>query len=54
MTYNLPYTVQDVIRGQVVGRGCGPDDDDFLPSIILHVYELGCVDNLSFEAFLRL
>jgi len=53
-TYNLPYTVLDVVRGHVVGRGSGTDDDNFFPSIILRVYELGCVDNLSLEAFLRL
>jgi hypothetical protein len=54
MTYNLPHTVLDVVRSNVVGRSSGTDYNHFLPSIVLRTNELGRMDNLSLETFLRL
>ena len=53
ITYNLPYTVLDMVRSNVVGRSPGADYNHFLPGIIPRANELGRVDDLSLEAFLR-
>ena len=52
ITYNLPHTVLNVVRSNVMARRSGANDNHFLPSIILRVRKLGCVDNLSPEVFL--
>lgn len=54
ITYNLPHTILDVVRSDVVGRSSGADYNNFLPSIILRTNELGRVDDLSLETSLRL
>lgn len=53
MTYNLSYTVFDVVRSNVVGRSPGADYNHFLPGIIPRANELGRVDDLSLKGFLR-
>ena len=54
VTYNFPHTVLDVVRSNIMGRCSRPDDNHFLPTIVLRAYELRCVDDLSLEAFLCL
>ena len=54
MTYDFPHTVLDVVRSNIVGRCSSPDDNHFLPGIVLRAYELRCVEDLSLEPFLRL
>ena len=52
MTYDLSYTVLNVVPSNVVGGNSGTDDDHLLPSILLRVRELGRMKNFSLEAFL--
>lgn len=53
-TYNFPHIVLDMVRGNVVGRSSGTDDNHFLPSVVLRAHKLSGVDELSLEGFLRL
>ena len=51
-THNLPHTVLNVVRSNVMARNSGADDNHFLPGVILRVRKISGVDDLALEAFL--